>query len=118
MSPFGFVLNSLEVPNSSMKQVGSTSDQLVTSFPSKSELALHLSTDGKYLTFIGYVAPVDAIDVSNSNTPRAVDPTNPVGENFPRAVAQVDQNGKFQFTETNAYSGNNGRAVILNRIGA
>ena len=117
MSPFGFVLNSLEVPNSSMKQVGSTSDQLVTSFPSKSELALHLSTDGKYLTFIGYVAPVDAIDVSNSNTPGAVDPTNPVGENFPRAVAQVDQNGKFQFTETNAYSGNNGRAVILNRIG-
>ena len=44
----------------------------------------------------------------------AVDPTDPVGENYYRAVAQVDRNGKFQFTETNAYSGNNGRAAILN----
>ena len=31
-----------------------------------------------------------------------------------RAVAQVDQHGKFHFTKTNAYSGNNGRAAILN----
>lgn len=114
MSPFGFVLNSLEVPNSSMQNVGSTTDQLVTSFSSKSELALHLSTDGKYLTFMGYVAPIDALDLSNANTPGAVDPTNPVGENVLRAVAQVDQNGNFHFTETNAYSGNNGRAAILN----
>jgi hypothetical protein len=114
MSPFGFVLNSLEVPNSSMKNVGSTSDQLVTSFSSKSELALHLSTSGKYLTFMGYVAPIDALDVSNSNTAGAVDTTNPVGENDYRAVAQVDQFGNFEFTETNAYSGNNGRAVMLN----
>ena len=87
---------------------------MVTSFSSKSELALNLSTDGKYLTFMGYVAPIDAIDVSNSNTPGVVDPTNPVGENAYRAVAQVDAKGNFQFTETNAYSGNNGRAAILN----
>jgi len=113
---FGWVLNTLEVPNSSLKNIGGTSDQLVTSFSSKSELGLHLSTDGKYLTFMGYVAPIDTIDVSNSNTPAAVDPTNPVGQSFLRAVAQVDQSGKFQFTETNAYSGNNGRAVILNRL--
>lgn len=46
--------------------------------------------------------------------PGAVDPTNPVGENIVRAVAQVDRYGKFQFTESNAYSGNNGRAAILN----
>src|ERR1700722_230588 len=78
MSPLGLVLDSLEVPNSSMKNVGSTSDQMVTSFSSKSELALHLSTDGKYLTFMGYVAPIDAVDASNSNTPAAPDPTNPV----------------------------------------
>jgi hypothetical protein len=117
MTPFGWLLNTLEVPNSSLKNIGSTSDQLVTSFPSKSELALHLSTDGKYLTFLGYVAPIDKLDVSNSNTPAAPDPTNPVGETFLRAVGQVDQNGKFQFTETNDYSGNNGRAVILNRVG-
>ena len=65
------------------------------------------------LTFMGYVAPIDAIDVSNSNTPAIGDPTNSVGLNFYRAVAQVDQKGQFRFTETNAYSGNNGRAAIL-----
>ena len=77
-------------------------------------MALNLSTSGQYLTFIDYVAPVNTIDASNSNTPGAVDPTNPVGENYYRAVAKLDRNGNFQFTETNAYSGNNGRAAILN----
>src|SRR5260370_13781266 len=66
---------------------------------------------------MGYISPIDAIDVSNSNTPGVVDPTNPVGENVFRAVAQVDAKGKFKFTETNAYSGNNGRAAILNNTG-
>jgi hypothetical protein len=114
ITPAGWVLNSIEVPNSLDRGVKSTSDQLVTSFSSKSEIALNLSTDGKYLTFMGYVAPVNAIDVSNSNTPGAIDPTNPVGEEFNRAVAVMDQFGNFRFTETNAYSGNNGRAAILN----
>ena len=114
MLPFGFVIGTLEVPNSSMRGVDGTRDQLVTSFSSKSELALHLSTDGQFLTFSGYVAPINQLDVSNSNTPAAVDPTDPVGENFYRAEAQVDSFGRFRFTETNAYSGNNGRAVILN----
>ena len=114
MFPFGFVIDSLEVPNSSERGIKGSSDQLVTSFSSKSELALNLSTDGQSLTFSGYVAPIDQIDVSNSNTAGAVDPTNPVGENFYRAEAQVDRFGRFQFTETNAYSGNNGRAVIWN----
>ena len=89
-------------------------DQLVTSFSSKSELALNLSTDGQYLTFMGYVAPIDDIDVSNSNTNQVVDPTNPVGRSYYRAVAQIDVNGNATFTQTNAYSGNNGRAAILN----
>jgi len=88
---------------------------LVTSFSSKSELALNLSTDGRRVTFMGYLAPIGAIDVSNSNTPLVVDPTNPVGEQFLRAVADVDRHGRFRFTLTNAYSGNNGRAAILNR---
>ena len=114
ITPFGWLINSLEVPNSLQHGVKSSSNQLVTSFSSKSEIALNLSTDGKYLTFMGYVAPVNAIDVSNSNTPEVVDGTNPVGENFYRAVAQLDDRGRFQFTETNAYSGNNGRAAILN----
>ena len=114
ITPFGWRINSVEVPNSLEYGVKSSSSQLVTSFSSKSELALNLSTDGKSLTFMGYVAPVNTIDASNSNTPDAVDGTNPVGENFFRAVASVDAGGNFQFTETNAYSGNNGRAAIWN----
>jgi hypothetical protein len=90
------------------------SDQLNTSFSSKSEGALNLSTDGKELSFIDYSAPVDTIDASNANTPGAPDPTNPVGEAFYRTAATVDQHGNWTFTRTNAYSGNNGRAAILN----
>jgi hypothetical protein len=109
----GNKISSIEVPNSD-QGIPSSANHLVTSFSSKSELALNLSTDGKFLTFMGYVAPVNAIDVSNSNTPLVVDPTNPVGVNTYRAVAKVGSDGKFRFTETNAYSGNNGRAAILN----
>jgi hypothetical protein len=114
---FGLTLSTLEVPNSLQRGISRGRDQMVTSFSSKSELALNLSSDGKWLTFMGYVAPVNQIDVSNSNTPDAVDPTNPVGENFARAVAQLDAFGNLQFTETNAYSGNNGRAAILDNSG-
>jgi hypothetical protein len=39
----GALVNSLEVPNSSQNGVPPTADQLVTSFNSKSELALNLS---------------------------------------------------------------------------
>jgi hypothetical protein len=101
----------LVVPNSTR----TNGDQMVTSFSSKSELALDQSTNGNDVTFMGYVAPVAAIDVSNSNTPGAVDPTNS-GTTTPyyRAVAVLNRFGRFQFTETNAYSGNNGRAAILN----
>ncbi|WP_179403843.1 hypothetical protein [Burkholderia guangdongensis] len=112
ITPAGALVSTLEVPNG--LQNGSGHDQLVTSFSSKSELGLHLSTDHRYLTFMGYVAPVDTLDVSNSNTPGAIDPTNPVGEAVYRAVARMDRDGHFRFTETNAYSGNNGRSAILN----
>ncbi|MFC1407451.1 MULTISPECIES: hypothetical protein [Streptacidiphilus] len=88
-------------------------DHLVTSFPSKSELGLNLSSNGSALTFMGYVAPLNAPDVSNSNTPGVVDPTNPVGTSYYRAVAELRSNGSLGFTETNAYSGNNGRSAIL-----
>jgi hypothetical protein len=111
----GNIISSLTVPNSSQSGVTPSSDQMVTSFSSKSEVALNLSTADNYVTFMGYVAPVGAIDASNSNTPGVVDPTNS-GPTSPyyRAVAQLDANSNFQFTETNAYSGNNGRAAILN----
>jgi hypothetical protein len=114
ITPSGTLVNSLEVPNSLQNGVPPTKDQMVTSFSSKSEVALNLSSDHQYLTFMGYFAPVDAVDASNSNTPGVVDPTNPVGENAYRTLAQVDQKGKFRFTITNAYSANNGRAAILN----
>ncbi len=114
LSLAGKLVNSLEVPNSTEKGLSST-DHLVTSFSSKSELGLHLSTNGQQLTFMGYVAPANIIDVSNSNTPLAIDPTNPDGQTpYYRAVARVGADGIFHFTETNAYSGNNGRAAILN----
>jgi hypothetical protein len=109
----GRFINTLEVPNSAQPSVSSRDDQLVTSFSSKSELALNLSTDRQRVTFMGYLAPIGAIDVSNSSTPLVIDPTNPVGESFFRAVADVDRHGRFRFTLTNAYSGNNGRAAIL-----
>ena len=103
ITPTGTVVNTLAIPPG----------LLVTSFSSKSELALNLSTDGTAITFMGYIAPVNAIDVSNSNTPGVYDPTNPAGESHFRAVAQFGANGAIQITPTNAYSGNNGRAAIL-----
>jgi phosphodiesterase/alkaline phosphatase D-like protein len=96
---------------------------LSTSFSSKSELALNLSSDDTAVTFMAYDAPVNALDVSNSNTPGVIDPTNldglPPDNNAasPRAVVQVDANGNVQVTPVNAYSGNNGRAVILGSTG-
>jgi hypothetical protein len=114
MTPTGTIVNSIQVPNSATNPGG---DQLVTSFSSKSEEALHLSTDGTYLSFIDYVAPLNTIDVSNANTPAVIDPTNPVPGTYYRAVATVNSQGQFAFTETNAYSGNNGRAALYVNTG-
>src|SRR4029077_19024236 len=75
----GTRINSLAVPTT----------VLVTSFSSKSELGLQLSPDGTVVTFMGYVAPVNALDVSNSNAPGVVDPTNPAGRSSHRAAALV-----------------------------
>jgi len=104
----GFRIGTLPIP----------SDQIVTSFSSKSELALNLSLDGKSITFVGYrggpgfVTAPNQLDVSNSNTPGVVDPSNPVSSQYFRSVAEVDANGRLSITEGNAYSGNNGRAAI------
>ena len=104
----GKVIGTLAIP----------SDQLVTSFSSKSELAINLASDGKSITFVGYhggpgflTAP-NQLDVSNSSTPGAIDPTNPVTSNYYRSVAEVDANGQITVTDGNAYSGNNGRAAF------
>jgi hypothetical protein len=95
-------------------------DQLVTSFPSKSEMSLHLSTDGTQVSFMGYVAGINVLDVSNSNTPGHEDATNPVGLTFRRGVALIDAltlSSAVQVTPVNAYSGNNGRSAILDSAG-
>src|SRR5580658_6526278 len=109
-------------------------NQMVTSFSSKSELALNRSIDGRSITFMGYrggigcggteISPTapNLLDVSNSNTPGVCDPTNPVISTFLtnpvvptayyRGVAEVDADGHISFTDGNAYSGDNGRAAI------
>jgi len=98
ITPQGRLLGTLPIP----------SHQIVTSFSSKSELALNLSVDGKSLTFMGYVGgpgcpaityvngvgtqgntpgPIsptapNLIDVSASSTPGICDPTNSVISSF------------------------------------
>jgi hypothetical protein len=101
----GTLINTLALPTTGPNQI-------VTSFSSKSELALNLSLDGKYITFMGYITAPNTLDVSNANTPLIYDPTNPVGISVFRGVGQVDTNGNLQITDSNAYSGNNGRAAI------
>ena len=125
LSEKGDLLGTLAVP----------SNLIVTSFSSKSELALNLSVDGNSLTFVGYqggqgcgpngaalspTAP-NLIDASASNTPGICDPTNSVISSDPsnptvptayyRAVAEVDAEGNITVTPGNAYSGDNGRAA-------
>ncbi|MGA3239631.1 MAG: hypothetical protein ABSG03_25420, partial [Bryobacteraceae bacterium] len=106
-------LDQITLSGTTVSSFAVPSNMIVTSFSSKSELALNLSTDGSVLTFMGYVAAPDTVDVSNANTPEVYDPTNPSGGSYFRAVAQVGANGAIQVTPTNAYSGNNGRAAIL-----
>jgi hypothetical protein len=139
LSSDGFPLGELRVPG----------NEIVTSFSSKSELALNRSADGKSLTFMGYrggpgcpaltldattniltqgtnVGPIsptapNLLDVSASSTPGLCDPTNPAvasyeGASNPtayyRSVAEVDAFGRIFYTDGDAYSGDNSRAVI------
>jgi hypothetical protein len=89
-------------------------NRLSTSFASKSELGLNISQDGKSVTFMGYLSPVNRLDVSNSNTPGVIDPTNAVKSVTQRGIATVSlSTGALTVTGINAYSGNNGRNVVL-----
>jgi hypothetical protein len=101
-------------------------DQVVTSFSSKSELGLHLfaDTDGPLLVFVAYAgAGVGALDVSNSDAVAGQDPTNPVtfafGNTyaFHRTIVSLDKHGNFLYTPTIAYGGNNGRSALLGSNG-
>lgn len=85
-----------------------------TSFASKSELALNLSSDGSSLSFMGYKASINQLDVSNSNTPTVIDTTNPVSSISQRVIGQINlQSGALSTIPVNAFSGNNGRASVL-----
>ena len=107
-------LNELTPSGEHVATIRVPADQFVTSFSSKSELALNLSPEGRYVSFMGYVAKPAMLDVSNANTPGVVDPGNGDVGPYYRVVAQLDRGGHFTFTETNAYSGDNGRAAITN----
>ena len=104
LTPWGQHIATIPVPT----------DQFVTSFSSKSELALNLSLEGHYVSFMGYDAQPGDVDVSNANTPGVIDPGNGDVGPYYRVVAQLDRWGRFTFTRTNAYSGDNGRAAITN----
>jgi hypothetical protein len=101
-------------------------DEVVTSFSSKSELGLHFITDwhGSHLVFVAYAgAGVGALDVSNSDAVAGQDPTNPVtfafGSNyaFHRTIVSMDDYRRFAYTPTIAYGGNNGRSALLGSNG-
>jgi hypothetical protein len=112
----GVVLSKVTVPT----------NQVVMSFPSKSEVGLHITSDasGPHLVFVGYAgAGVGALDVSNSDAVAGQDPTNPVtfafGSSyaFARTIVSMDGGGHFSYTPTIDYGGNNGRSALLGSSG-
>jgi hypothetical protein len=111
-------LDNLKTNGERLGTLAVPTNMIVTSFSSKSELALNRSTDGRSIVFMayhggaGFVTAPNQLDVSNSNTPGVIDPTNPVSSQYFRSVAEVDANGHIQVTDGNAYSGNNGRAAF------
>jgi hypothetical protein len=101
-------------------------DQVATSFPSKSEVGLHAVTDsaGLHITFVGYAgAGIGALDVSNSDAVAGQDATNPVthafgtGHSYARTIVSMDAYGRFSYTPTIDYGGNNGRSALLGSNG-
>ena len=101
-------------------------DQVVTSFSSKSEGGLHITQAGPnaHLVIVGYASPgVGAFDVSNSDAVPGQDLSNPVtiafGSNyaFARTVVSIDSEGNIGYTPTIAYGGDNGRNGLLGSNG-
>ena len=102
-------------------------DQVVTSFSSKSEGGLHITWDqagNAHLVIVGYAgAGVGAFDVSNSDAVAGQDLSNPVTVNFgssyafARTVVSIDSEGNIGYTPTIAYGGDNGRNGLLGSNG-
>jgi hypothetical protein len=101
-------------------------DQVVTSFSSKSEGGLHITQawPNARLVIVGYASPgVGAFDVSNSDAVPGQDLSNPVtiafGSNyaFARTIVSIDTEGNIGYTPTIAYGGDNGRNGLLGSNG-
>jgi hypothetical protein len=117
----GHVFATLQVPTA----------QVVTSFSSKSELALSFTRDanGAHLVLQGYAGStvgnpgVGALDVSNADAAAGQDPSNPVtaffGDShfFHRTVVALNDKNDFSYTPTENYGGDNGRAALLGSNG-
>jgi hypothetical protein len=124
----GHVFRSMQVPT----------NQVVTSFSSKSELGLHVVNNwpSVSVTFVGYGGAAQApghapppavgvgnIDASNSDAVQGQDPTNPVtfafGTDyaFRRTIVSVNEKGDITYTPTDLYGGNNGRSALLGTNG-
>ncbi len=113
----GHVFHQIQVPT----------DQVVTSFASKSELSIHITKDRwnqPHLVFLAYAgAGIGALDVSNSDAVPGQDPTNPVTFAFgstyahARTIVSMDEDGRFVYTPTIAYGGDNGRSALLGSNG-
>jgi hypothetical protein len=112
----GKVFRSMQVPT----------DQVVTSFSSKSELGLHVLNNWPTVrvVFVGYAgAGVGNLDVSNSDAVAGQDPTNPVtfafGKDhaFRRTIVSVDEKASITYTPTDDYGGNNGRSALMGSNG-
>ncbi len=107
--------NTMNLPAPSAADTGMG---LTGSFSSKSEGALMTSTNGQYLTMMGYQAPAGAIGVSNSYTPGAVPSPFPSNATtnvlYNRVVEEIGSNGSYGdgAVLNDAYSGDNARAAI------
>jgi hypothetical protein len=120
----GKVFRTMQVPT----------NQVVTSFSSKSELGLHVGGNWPNVSvvFVGYGSAVQApghnpppatgvgnLDVSNSDAVQGQDPTNPVTINFGtdfafrRTIVAVNEKGSITYTPTDDFGGNNGRSALL-----
>ena len=105
------VFRSMQVPT----------DQVVTSFSSKSELGLHVLNNwpSVKVLFMGYAgAGVGNLDVSNSDAVPGQDPTNPVtfafGKEFAfrRTIVSVNEKGDITYTPTDLYAAITGALLV------
>jgi hypothetical protein len=131
------IVQDLSAANAKLLASGTLpTNEIVTSFSSKSELGLSITqtSKGAVATFMGY-APGGAgfpptaagmLDVSNADNTAFKDTTNAASVfytakfspkftdwAFNRSVVALSVNGAFAITQTNAYGGDNSRAAVL-----